>query len=494
MMKRWFFRSSVLLALYGVVATAGAAVRLPALFSDHMVLQRDRAVPVWGWAAPGEHVAVSFGGHRAEADADASGAWRVRLPALPADAEGRELVIQGSNRVSVRDVLVGDVWLCAGQSNMEFPINGWSHPLHVREVVATSSHPDIRLIDVPNLAASAPRKDFHGQWLPADPATIAGFPSVGYFFALRVQQETGVPIGLIEADWGGTAIEPWIPAEGYAQSPQLADEYRQLQQLQQGWADEQADYGVSRAAHPLPLPVANNQLPTVLYNAMVAPLAGYGIRGALWFQGEQNVDDQTSGYYHDLKALIGGWRRAWGQGDFPFVIAQIAPFGGYAHPQMVPLIWAAQIRAAQRLENVGIAGTMDLGELDDIHFKDKQDVGKRMALWALARVYGRRDLVYSGPVYQSMDVQGSQVIVHFSHAGSGLASRDGEPLDWFQLAGADGRFVDAQARIRGKDVVVLSLAIPHPVAVRFGWSNVAQPNLMNKEGLPALPFRSDATP
>jgi sialate O-acetylesterase len=413
---------------------------------------------------------------------------------MPADTAGRDLVVQGSNRVDVHDVLVGDVWLCTGQSNMEFPIDGWSHPLHVRRVVATSSHPDIRLIDVPNLAASAPRKDFRGRWLPASPATIAGFPSVGYFFALRVQRETGVPIGLIEADWGGTAIEPWIPADGYARSPQLAAEYRQLQQWQRRWADEQADYGVPRAAHPLPLPVADNQLPTVLYNAMIAPLAGYGIRGALWYQGEQNVTDQTIGYYHDLKALIDGWRRAWGQGDFPFIIAQIAPFGGYEHPQMEPLIWAAQIRAAQRLKNVGIAGTMDLGDLDDIHFKDKQDVGKRMALWALARVYGRRGLVYSGPVYRSMDVEGAQVVIHFSHTGSGLASRDGAPLDWFQLAGADGRFVDAQARIRGKDVVVRAPAVLHPVAVRFGWSNVAEPNLMNREGLPAMPFRTATVP
>lgn len=493
-MKRWIFRGGVLLALYGVAATASAVVRLPALFSDHMVLQRDRTIPVWGWATPGEHVSVRFGGHGAETYADATGAWRVSLPAMPADTGGRELVVQGGDRVTVHDVLVGDVWLCTGQSNMEFPIDGWTHPLHVRQVVATSSHPDIRLIDVPNLAASAPRKDFRGRWLPASPATIAGFPSVGYFFALRIQRETGVPIGLVEADWGGTAIEPWIPADGYERSPRLAVEYRRLQQLQRRWADEQADYGVPRAAYPMPLPVADNQLPTVLYNAMVAPLAGYGIRGALWYQGEQNVTDQTIGYYHDLKALIDGWRRAWGQGDFPFIIAQIAPFGGYEHPQMEPLIWAAQIRAAQRLKNVGIAGTMDLGDLDDIHFKDKQDVGKRMALWALARVYGRRGLVYSGPVYRSMDVEGAQVVIHFSHTGSGLASRDGAPLDWFQLAGADGRFVDAQARIRGKDVVVRAPAVLHPVAVRFGWSNVAEPNLMNREGLPAMPFRTATAP
>lgn len=494
-MKRFRSLGSILLALCALGTAGGvcATPRLPSLFSDHMVLQRRHADAIWGWADAGERVSVRFAGHQVDATADASGYWTVRLPALAASTQGRDLTVRGRDgAVTVHDVLVGDVWLCTGQSNMEFPINGWTHPLHVRKVVATSNHPDIRLIDVPNLTASAPRKDFHGHWLPASPDTIAGFPSVGYFFALHIQQQTGVPIGLVESDWGGTAIEPWIPAEGFAAAPRLRGEYRQLRKLQQQWRDEQSTYGLTRPAHAVPTPVASNQQPTVLYNAMIAPLAGYGIRGALWYQGEQNVTDQTRGYYDDLKALIDSWRKAWGQGDFPFIIAQIAPFGGYKHGAMEPLIWEAQIHAAQRLDNVGIASTMDLGELDNVHYRNKQDVGKRMALWALAKVYGQHDRVYSGPVFQAMKVQGAAAVIHFSHTGSGLASRDGAALDWFQLAGRNGHYVDAYASIHGNDVVVRAPSVRHPVAVRFGWSNLAQPNLMNKEGLPALPFRTRA--
>lgn len=482
---------SVLLAVcgMGMACAAHAAVHVSSLFTDHMVLQRQHADAVWGWAAPGESITVRFGNHSESGIADKSGAWKVTLPAMQASATGRDLVVQGrSGTITVHDVLVGDVWLCTGQSNMEFPINGWTHPLHVKEVIATSNHPDIRLIDVPNLTSSAPRKNFHGAWVAASPATIANFPSVGYFFALHVQRYTRVPIGLVEADWGGTAIAPWIPSRGFAETPELSSEYRRLRQLQQHWALEQTAFGVSASAPAIPIPVASNQLPSVLYNAMIAPLAGYGIRGALWYQGEQDVTDQTRGYFYDLKALIGSWRQAWGQGDFPFVIAQIAPFGGYEHGEMEPVIWSAQIKAAQRIPNVGIASTMDLGDLDNIHFKDKQDVGKRMALWALAKVYGQKDLVYSGPMYASAEVHGASVRVHFSHTGSGLASRDGEPLDWFQLAGSDGHFVDAYAAIEGNGVSVQAPSVEHPVAIRFGWSNVAKPNLMNKQGLPALPF------
>ena len=498
-MKAPFFRHT-LLALTGLGFTlhAHATLRLAGLFSDHMVLQRAQSDPVWGHATPGERVTVRFGGQTVSTTADANGRWQVELPAMQASAAGRELVVEATDRVVIHDVLVGEVWLCAGQSNMEFPIQGWTHPLHVKQVIATSNRPTIRLIDVPNLASSAPKADFVGHWVPSTPQTVAPFAAAGYFFATYLQGELDVPIGLIEADWGGTAIEPWIPAEGYRDTPQLKADAQRLAHLQTQWQQQAQGYSATAPQHAdaapptgtLPMAVADNQAPTVLFNGMIAPVVGYGIRGALWYQGEQNATNQTTTYFDDLQALIGSWRARWKQGDFPFIIAQIAPYGGYPNTEDEPRIWEGELDAANSLRHVGLIGTMDIGDLDNIHPQNKQAVGRRFGLWAMANVYGRSALVYSGPTFKSMRVEGDHVVVHFSHVGQGLVSRDGNLLDWFQLAGADGRFVDADARIQADTVVVRAPSIAHPTAVRFGWSGIAMPNLMNREGLPALPFRA----
>jgi sialate O-acetylesterase len=480
-----------MLCCAAAAVTSQADVRLPSLFSDHMVLQRNMADPIWGWADPGERISVRFAGHTVKTKANDSGQWRVKLPAMNASAHGRDLVVRGKNQKTIHDVLVGEVWLCSGQSNMEFPIKGWTHPFDVDQVIATANHPTIRLIDAPNVGASAPRNHFTGHWLVSSPETVAHFSAAGYFFARSIQKRLGVPVGLLEADYGGTAIEPWIPEVGYRQTPQLKHDYQHLQQLQSQWSKARQSY--SKQGDKIPTPVTRVQLPTVLFNGMVAPFVGYGMRGALWYQGEHNVRWQTKTYFYDLKALIGGWRHLWKEGDFPLIIAQIAPYGGYKHPQAEPFIWEGETEAAKKLKNVGIAGTMDIGNLDNIHPKDKQDVGKRLALWALAKVYGKSGFVYSGPIFKSMDVQDNKAIIHFSHVGSGLASRDGKPLHWFEIAGHNGRFVNAYAAIEGNTVVVHVPSVQHPAAVRFGWANIAEPNLTNKAGLPALPFRTSKT-
>lgn len=485
-----------------------AAVHLPSLFSDHMVLQRDTKAPVWGWAKPGQQVTVRFAGQTLTAKADPAGKWRVTLAPMKADAHGRPLTVKADNTVTVHDVLVGEVWLCSGQSNMEFPIRGWTHPLHVEQVIAQARHPTIRLINVPNVPAAKPRDDFRGRWLVCNPQTVQHFTAAGYFFAVDLQKRLHVPIGLIEADWGGTRIQPWIAPRGYRMTRALKFERRWLARAQARWQRDKAAYiatadnwvslaqSARRQGKQIPDPPApprnpvatNRQAPTALYNGMIAPLVGYAMRGALWYQGESNTRYRQTDYLQGLEALIGGWRSLWAQGDFPFIIVQIAPFAGYG--DRAPLIWKAEIQATKQIRNVGIASTMDIGNLENIHPRDKQDVGERLALWALANVYGRKNLVYAGPQYQSMTATGGKAVISFSHLGSGLTSRDGKPLNWFQIAGKDGKFVDAKATIQGDTVVVSAPVVAHPTAVRFAWSYKAVPNLMNKEGLPALPFEA----
>jgi sialate O-acetylesterase len=443
------------IALSLTLAPARADVALPGVLGSHMVLQRDKPITVWGWADPGEEVTVTFAGQEAKATANKQGDWRVRLPKMEANAKGQKLTVKGKNTVELDDVLVGEVWVGSGQSNMEWPMTVTQN---AKERISAANHPTIRLYHIHKLQASSPLRDVpvlnvRSSWKACTPETVPNFSAVLYYFGARLQKDLDVPIGLINSSWGGSPIEQWIPG--------------------------------SRTPEPwMPAPKTPTSL---MYNGMIAPIAPLAIRGVTWYQGESNVG-QGLGYLVKKKALIEGWRKFWGK-EMPFYFVQIAPFDGYGKTPLANL-WEAQV-ATLKIPHTGMAVTTDLVDnIKDIHPQNKLDVGNRLALWALAKTYGKKDLVYSGPLYKSMKVEGDKERLSFAHVGGGLKSRDDKPLSGFEVAGEDGKFVPAEATIDGETVVVSSKDVSSPAQVRFGWSNVANPNLMNKEGLPASPFQT----
>ena len=432
-----------------------ADVTLPKVLSNHMVLQRDRPLPIWGWAAPDEEVTVKLDEATATTKADAQGNWKVILPAVKADSKVHSMTVSGKNKVELDDILIGEVWISCGQSNMEFFLGS---SIGGKEAVAAANCPQIRLLHEERMQAPRPAKDTRVAggvnkksrpaptgpvWKVCTPQNVSNFSAVLYYFGQRLHKDLDVPVGLIKASWGGSRIEPWIGS-----GPKGGE----------------------------------------LYNEMIAPLEPFAIRGAIWYQGEANVEDGLK-YYGKMKSLIGGWRQAWGY-DFPFYFAQIAPFSGY-RPGSLPPLWEAQV-ASLKIPGTGMAVTTDLVEdFKEIHPPSKFDVGNRLALWALAKDYGKKDLVYSGPLYKAMKVEGGKIQLSFAHTGGGLKSRDGKALSEFEVAGADGKFVAAEAMIDGDRVVIQAKDVPSPTQARFGWRNVANPNLVNKEGLPASPFQTN---
>ena len=509
--------SIVLILASALAPPAFADVRLPKIFGDHMVLQRDSPLPIWGWAEPGERVIVEFLGQIDSTSANAQGEWKVELP--PAQAGGPHvLTVTGTNSIELQNVLVGEVWLCSGQSNMEM---GVSLCLNPEAEIAAANYPQIRLFQIPKKLSAEPQTDIEADWTRCTPATISqggwgGFSAAAYYFGRHLQRELDVPIGLIQAAWGGTRIEPWIPPAGFAAVPAVRDIYQQLQ-LQNprsdlykerlgGVLDEVEDWlNVARAARqreePVPemptyppelLPPNDPQQPAVLYNAMIHPLVPFALRGAIWYQGESN---RTEGmhYTEKMKALIGGWRGLWPSGEFPFYYVQIAPYSyGDEASDVLPKFWEAQT-AALEIPHTGMVVIHDVGDLNDIHPKNKQEVGRRLALVALAKTYNQA-VSYSGPLYRSMEIKGDKIHLRFDHGG-GLKTRDGAAPDHFEVIDQErGGFVRANAKIVGDEVVVSAPGVANPVAVRFAWHKLAEPNLINAAGLPAAPFRAGAVP
>jgi sialate O-acetylesterase len=452
------------------VAAAQAAVKLPAIIGDHMVLQRDQPLPIWGWDTPGTEITVTLGETRATATADETGKWCVQLPAMCAGGP-YTMSVQGTDTVSVTDILIGEVWICSGQSNMEWTVSNSNNPA---EEIAAADHPRIRHIKIQHTPAREPREAVPSDgWQACSPQTVPNFTAVGYFFGRQLQRELDVPIGLIGSNWGGTRIEPWTPPIGFQQVPALQD----LADKLETFPSVNDDGNV------------NHQSPLALYNGMIHPLVPFAVRGAIWYQGESNNGEGML-YHEKMKALISGWRAVWNNDEMPLYFVQLAPFRYGGNPTALPGIWEAQT-ATLSVPHTGMAVTVDISDLADIHPRNKQDVGKRLALWALAKDYGKTDLVYSGPLYKSMTVEGNTIRLAFEHAEGGLVARDGQPLSHFTIAGEDRNFVAAQAEIDGQTVVVQADAVPHPVAVRFGWHQEAEPNLSNQAGLPASPFRTD---
>lgn len=464
--------------LAGLLASSGIAradVKLPKVLSSNMVLQQKQVIPIWGTADAGEEVTVSIGDNKGTAKAGDDGKWSVKLKELTAGGGPVEVMIKGKNEIKLTNVLIGEVWIASGQSNMEWSVAASANP---KEEIEAAKYPNIRLFHVRKTPAVTPQEVvLDRDWSECSPETIGNFSAVAYFFGRYLHKELNVPVGLINTSWGGTAIEPWTPIAGFESVESLKPIAEQVK------AQQAKPEGVK----------AGPGGPSHLYNGMVHALVPFGIRGAIWYQGESNRG-QGVAYEQRMHALINGWRSVWGQGDFPFLYVQLAPWK-YVKPPMtdpnhlLPQIWEAQTKVLA-MKNTGMAITHDIGNLDDIHPRNKQDVGKRLALWALAKTYGKSDLVYSGPLYKSMKVEGNKIRIEFDHVGGGLKSRDGKPLTWFTIAGKEGDFVEATATIDGNSVVVSSDKIAEPAAVRFGWDQLAEPNLMNAAGLPAGPFRT----
>ena len=462
--------SAVALGFLVLVSSAAAAVKLPSVIGDNMVLQRGQAVPIWGWDTPGTEVTVTLGQATAKGKAGDDGKWMVQVPAQKAGGP-HTLKVVGTSTAELKNILVGEVWLCSGQSNMEWSV---AASANAQQEIAAADHPQIRHIKIPHTPAQTPQSDVPSEgWKVCSPQTVGGFTAVGYFFARHLQKELDVPIGLIGSNWGGTRIEPWTPPVGFEQTPALKELAENLKNFPAKTPDGKI----------------NHQSPLALYNGMIHPLVPYGIRGALWYQGESNNGEGRL-YHEKMKALISGWRSVWKQEDLPVLFVQLAPFKYGGDPTRLPAIWEAQT-ATLAVPHTGMAVTVDISNVKDIHPRNKQDVGKRLALWALAKVYGQEDLVYSGPLFKSMTVEGNKIRLKFDHVGGGLVSRDGQPLTHFAVAGDDKQFIAAQAEIDGDSVVVHSGSVEKPVAVRFAWHQEAEPNLSNKAGLPASPFRSD---
>jgi sialate O-acetylesterase len=469
---RSFVRISMCCMLVvGCASAATAAVKLPAVIGDNMVLQRGQPVPVWGWADKGEEVTVAVAGQTLTTKAGDDGRWNVTLAKLDV-GQPLEMTVKGSSgsAATIKNILVGEVWVCSGQSNMEMGVNSCKD---ATQEIAAAKYPNIRLFTVGTKKAAEPQTDCTGQWVECSPATVPGFSAAAYFFGRQLHTELNVPVGLINTSWGGTPAQSWTSRKALESNPTLK-------------------------------PLAGGES-SYLYNAMIAPLIPYAIRGAIWYQGEANVGGAYQ-YRTLFPAMIANWRADWGQGDFPFGFVQIAPFGGYsddwgANPAACAELWEAQTMTLKSAPNTGMAVTVDIADVEKIHPKNKdysgihptnkQDVGRRLALWAMAKVYGH-DRVYSGPIYKSMTVEGDKIRLQFDHVGGGLIASDGKPLSHFTVAGADQKFVPAIAVIDGNTIVVGSDQIAQPVAVRFAWRDDATPNFANKEGLPASPFRTDA--
>jgi len=507
-----FVSLAVILCLVAPLKVWGD-VRLPAIFSDHMVLQADAPASVWGWAAPGEAVTVSIAGQNHKTKAGGAGKWRVQLKPLKATAQPATLTVQGSNTLTIRDVLIGEVWLGAGQSNMEWPV---SKAKDYEQERRAADFPQIRMFTVmKNADATNELDDVKGTWAVCNSNVVGNFSATLYFFGREIHQQLKQPMGLIHSSWGGTPIQPWMSRRtleaypGYAallerKKQEIAawpEREKKILADIRAWDEEAARTNVTgkklppRPWNPGP-PDSGRYMPAGLYNAMIHPLIGYRIRGVLWYQGEANAGGGPAGAadYTDLQSrLIAGWRKDWGIGDFPFLYVQLPNWntGG----DQAKASWAF-FREGQanvlKVPNTGMAVTIDIGDASNIHPQNKQDVGYRLACLALSDVY-KLPVASRGPAPMKYEVKGRALVISFSHADGGLVSK-GSELKGFVVAGADQRWHPASAHIQGKRVSVSCAEVAAPVAARYAWADNPECNLYNGAGLPAAPFRTDDWP
>jgi sialate O-acetylesterase len=492
---------------------ASAQVKPSPLFSDHAVLQSGTSVPIWGIADPAEKVTVKFSGQTKSATADSSGKWTVRLTKLKAGGPF-EMTIAGSKAgeapIVVKDVLVGEVWLGSGQSNMQFYVskNGPGHApyglLDEEKEIAAANYPQLRMFTVKNATAYTPQTDLVGEWQVCTPDTVPNFSAVGYLFGRDLNQALKLPVGIVLSAFGASTAEAWVPRDALLSDPLLKpmvdkldarEDYFKAHPAVNGVAPSDADAPPApmtinaRPGRPGPLrdPAHDQHQPTVLFNAMINPILPYAIRGAIWYQGE-SITGGTNGlmlYGHVMDTLVTQWRKLWGEGNFPFYVVQLP---GQQNVSNNPLVREQQAKILA-LPNTGMAVVLDTSEAKNVHPHNKEPLGDRLTKIALANAYGQK-IEYSGPVNASMKVEGSTIRIKFTHA-AGLTAKDGL-LKWFQISGADQNFVSADAKIDGDSVIVSSPAVTAPVAVRYAWDNYPDTaNLFNGAGLQAAPFRTD---
>lgn len=508
-MKKILILAGLMLA--SLVALPAAELKLAALFADHLVLQRDKPVPVWGWADPGEKITVEFAGQSKTATADASGKWLAKLDPLAASAEPRTLTVRSDKpgrQIEVSDVLVGEVWLGSGQSNMAM---GVSRARDFEAEKAAANLPLIRMFREESGGAPAPQPDGKGTWSVCSAETVGAFSATLYFFGRELHRELKVPVGLINSSVGGTPIESWIAAEAQQRAPELQaareaeartaaafDEAKAKAAYEKAlvrWKEQAAKAKTAGQPAPRrprdPLQQQNRRAGSGgLFNGKIAPLIPYALRGSVWYQGEANSQPGKGPLYqYQLPLLVNDWRARWGE-ELPFAWVQLPNFQRPGEGWM--LVREAMLKTL-RLPRTGMAVTVDIGDPKNIHPINKQDVGKRLALWALGEVYGQRVPATSGPLPARHEVRGSEVVISFQHTDGGLRARDGE-LKGFVVAGEDRQWKPATARIEGNQVIVTSPEARQPLAVRYAWEPDPQASLFNGAGLPASPFRTDDWP
>ncbi len=481
-----------------------ADIRLPSVIGSKMVLQQKMRTPIWGWAEPGEKVSVKgscqWFGKSTKANTD--GKWMVKIR-TPKAGGPYTIAIEGNNKIVLDDVLIGDVWVCSGQSNMQ---RGLTNAAGGNEEAAQANYPEIRLFRVKLDVADEPKSDCQGEWQKCSPQTARWFSAVGYFFGKQLHKKLDIPIGLVGCYYYGTTAEAWMSREVVESDPDISIALAKHKELLSIYPEEKKKYdakikkweaavakakadGKKRPGKPgAPVGPGDYRTPSGVYNAMLNPIIPYGMRGVIWYQGEANAG-QGYQYRKVFPAMIKNWRDDWQQGDFPFFYVQLPP---YKYP-WIKEPGVAKLREAQLMSlsvpNTGMIVTTDVGDVNDAHPMNKKDVGERLALVALAKSYGKK-LVYSGPIYKSMKIEGDKIRLFFEHVGGGLAAEKGK-LTHFIIAGRNEQFVNADAVIDENTIVVSSKEVKKPIAVRFAWANAPVPNLFNKAGLPASPFRTD---
>jgi len=502
---------AVLLSVPIATLQAGNSVLLPSVTGDNMVLQQQANVPIWGWAEPNEKVVVagSWDGRETTAAVSADGRWKVLL-ATPKAGGPYTITVKGGDEITLKNILIGEVWVCSGQSNMQFTLGKgqrwYTGDINEETEVPVANYPDIRFFTVRPKYNPVPQDDCNGVWVQCSPETVKTFSAVGYYFGREIHKKLNVPVGLICAAYGGTMAEAWTSREGLASESEFAEMLAAYDKDKAAYPELRAEYDKKQDAwnaakskataegkeYSEPQPkkparVPNQNSPTVLWNAMVHPIVPFAVRGVIWYQGESNDLDKRSWQYTRLFPLmIRSWRTEWQQGEFPFYFVQIAPY-----KDMSPEIREAQRLAERRVANTGMVVTTDVGDCSDIHPRNKRPVGERLAKWALTKTYGTKDIAFSGPMYKRIEgIKGSSLAISFDHADDGLEVRGGQ-LTGFTIAGADRKFVPAKAEIDGSRVIVWSDEVKEPVAVRFGWANCPEATLFNKAGLPASPFKTD---
>ena len=506
-MEKKSSRIVILLSIHLMfLSVVSGGVTLPAIISDNMVLQQKSEAPLWGWARPGEQVKIRAQWQDKEylITTASDGSWQIKLKTPEAGGPYR-IVIEGQDKIILQNVMIGEVWLCSGQSNMSFPL---LESLGGKDAVAEANCPSMRVFVVQQALSDMPNKNCQGRWQICSPESAGSFSAVAYYFGRELQNKLKVPVGLMVAAWGGTPADCWMSRSAlesdsdfvpvlrrydeilkdYPREKKIYDEQLALWKAQD--ANANSDKSKLSAEPRLPIGPEHWQRPYGTYNGMITPLIPYRLAGVIWYQGEGN-SWRAHQYEKMFPALIRSWRNSWGQGNFPFYYVQIAPY------KYEPPLVAAELRHAQLMtlseSNTGMIVTMDIGDANNIHPLNKKDVGKRLALWALAKNYGNDKIVYSGPIYKGINVESSKIRVFFSHVGSGLIFKNDASYE-FEIAGDDGKYVVAKAEIDGDTVLVYSPQIKKPVAVRYCWSNFAQASFFNKDGLPASPFKTDSWP